>query len=93
MSDKCDASIGFKDLSELRTAMIGKHPRLGAFDQVIPAEWSSFGEASHQISNSPFENPIKNFYMTNVITHNSETMKRCTSRFVLGEEDYQEAAE
>lgn len=93
LSDRCDASIGFNDLAELREDMIAKHPRLGAFDQFVPNKWSSFGGAEHQISDVPFENPIKNFYMTNVICNASETMKRCTSKFVLGEEEYQEAAE
>jgi NADH-quinone oxidoreductase subunit G len=93
LSDRCEKTIGFNDLGELREDMVTKFPRLGAFDEIISAKWGSFGGAAHQISDMPFENPIKNFYMTNVITNNSETMKRCTSRFVLGEDEYLEAAE
>jgi NADH-quinone oxidoreductase subunit G len=93
LSDRCEASIGFNDLEDLRADMISKYTRLGTFDQIIPAEWAKFGGAEHQISDQPFENPIKNFYMTNVICHASETMNRCTSKFVMGEEEYREAAE
>ena len=93
LSDTCETSIGFNDISDLRTDMIARHGRLGMFDQIIHPDWRSFGGAEHQISDIPFENPIKNFYMTNPICHVSETMKRCTSQFVMGEEEYQEAAE
>ncbi len=93
LSDRCEVSIGFNDLAELRTDMIAKYPRLGAFDEIEPAKWASFGGAEHQITDQPFENPIQNFYMTNVICNASETMKRCTSKFVMGEEEYLEAAE
>ena len=93
LSDKAEQTLEFNDLTDLREQMIAKYPRLGAFDEVIPAKWGSFGGAGHKISSEPFQNPIGNFYLTDVITKSSETMRRCTSRFVLGETEYQEAAE
>ena len=73
--------------------MIAQHPRLGAFDEIIPAEWGSFGGAAHKVSDEPFANPIENFYMTNVICHASETMHKCTESFTNNNDSQLEAAE
>lgn len=94
LSDYCEQTLHFNDLADVRAEMIAKYPRLGAFDQVIPAEWGSFGGAGHKISKDPLKNPISNFYITNVITKSSETMRRCTAEFVEKKtEEFQEAAE
>ena len=94
LSDYCEQTLHFNDLADVRAEMIAKYPRLGAFDQVIPAEWGSFGGAGHKISKEPLKNPISNFYMTNVITKSSETMRRCTAEFIEKKsEEFQEAAE
>ncbi len=92
LSDHSDQTLGFNDFSDLRAEMIEAYPRLGAFDEVASSEWASFGGAGHKASSEPLVNPIENFYMTNVITKSSETMRRCTAEFV-NKEDYQEAAE
>ena len=94
LSDYCEQRLHFNDLSDVRAEMIAKYPRLGAFDQIIPAEWGSFGGAGHKISKELLKNPISNFYITNVITKSSETMRRCTVEFVEKKtEEFQEAAE
>lgn len=92
ISDTSGQSLGFNDLSELRDQMISAYPRLGEFDEVHSAEWASFGGAGHKVSNEPLENPIENFYLTNVIARSSETMRRCAEEFT-GADQIQEAAE
>ncbi|HPF78693.1 MAG TPA: NADH-quinone oxidoreductase subunit NuoG, partial [Alphaproteobacteria bacterium] len=92
LSDRCDKPLDFVDHAELRAQMIKAFPRLGAFDDIQPVAWGSFGGAGHKVSAEPFVNPIKNFYITNVITKSSDTMQRCTAEFV-NHETFQEAAE
>lgn len=93
LSEACEQVLSFNDISELRVEMIFKFPRLGLFDQIEPMKWASFGGAGHKISGAPLKSPIENFYITNVITKNSETMRRCTEQFVKGNIDFEEAAE
>lgn len=92
ISNYMNTPLPFNDLSELRRDMAEKYPRLGAFDEIIPQKWGSFGGAAHKISSEPFKNTVENFYMTNVICHASETMRRCTDAFV-NTADELEAAE
>ncbi len=94
LSDRAGQSLEFTDLPELRDQMIAAYPRLGVFDEVEPLEWANFGGNGENISNEPLMNPIRNFYLTNVITRASETMRRCTEVFIEGnEQEFQEAAE
>ena len=92
LSDHIEQPLPFNDITSLREKMISDYPRLGAFDEIEPQEWGSFGGAAHTASDEPFVNPIENFYMTNVICKNSETMHRCTDAFVDNGEPDQEAA-
>ena len=91
LSNHIEQPLAFNNLNELRAEMIKAFPRLGAFDEIEAVEWGVFGGAAHNVSNAPFVNPIENFYMTNVICHASDTMKKCTDIFI--EEDVLEAAE
>lgn len=92
ISDHAEQTLNFNDLSELRADLISHYPRFGSFDEIIPAEWGPFGGAAHKVSKESFINPVENFYISNVITRSSETMKRCTEAF-LSDEPMQEAAE
>lgn len=92
LSARCGKALPFDDHADLRAEMVAKYPRLGAYDQIIPTKWGSFGGAAHNISDAPFKNQIENFYMTNVICHASETMRRCTVEYVKKPENL-EAAE
>ena len=93
LSGYCDQTLGFNDFSDLRAEMIASYPRLGAFDTIVPVEWGPFGGAQHKVAPEPFKNPIENFYITNVITKSSETMRRCTETFIKNQTEFQEAAE
>lgn len=92
LSERMGDTLPFDELSTLRQVMIAAYPSLGAIDEIAPAKWNSFGGAAHKASEEPFINPVKNFYMTNVICHASETMKRCTDKFI-NHIDILEAAE
>ena len=54
-----------------------------AVDKIQPAAWGAFGAAG-QVTASPFEYPVKNYYMTDPISRASRTMARCTEEFVMG---------
>ncbi len=92
VSDYAGRTPDYEDLSELRAKMIAAYPRLGAFDEIISVKWGAFGGADQDVSADPLQNPIKNFYKTNVITRASETMERCTQAFVEAHDDIQEVA-
>ena len=91
ISNHLEQPLPFNNLNELRAEMITAFPRLGAFDEIEAVEWGVFGGAAHNVTDEPFVNPIEKFYMTNVICHASDTMKKCTDKFI--EEDIAEAAE
>ena len=93
ISTYCDKELKFNTLSELREDMIAAYPRLGQFDEVNKEEWGSFGGNGDDATDEPLEYPIENFYMTNVITRASETMRRCTEKFMNEPEALPEAAE
>lgn len=93
LSNHIEQPLPFNNIAELRTQMAENYPRLGIFDEVESAEWGVFGGAAHNVTDEPFVNPIENFYMTNVICHASETMRRCTEQFVNNDEPELEAAE
>lgn len=82
LSNHMEQPLPFNNLSELRSTMIAEFPSFGAYDEITPAKWGSFGGAAHKASKDPFVNPIQNFYMTNVICKASDTMRRCTESFV-----------
>ncbi len=92
LSDRCDQTLAFNDLADLRADMITHYPRLGSFDEIIPAQWGSFGGNSASVTDTPFKNPIENFYLTNVITRASDTMAQCMEEF-SPQEQALEAAE
>jgi NADH-quinone oxidoreductase subunit G len=93
LSDKCGVTLDFNDLADLRGDMITSYPRLGSFDEILPVEWASFGGNSKNVEKEPFVNPIDDFYLTNVITRASDTMRRCSEELLTKNEKELEAAE
>ena len=91
LSNHIEMPMAFNNLAELRAEMTAQYPAFGVFDEVPVNEWGVFGGAAHNVTDAPFVNPIENFYMTNVICHASETMKRCSDKFI--EPELAEAAE
>ncbi len=91
LSERCDQTLPFDDMAELRADMIAQYPALGAVDEIIFTEWADFGDDARQVRDAPLVNSLNNFYITNVITRHSERMARCVERF-LERDDEKEAA-
>lgn len=89
LADALGVSVGFDSFAELQAAMIAEVPALGEegladYGSALPkGELKASGEIRY---------PIKDFYLTNPIARASETMQRCSSELLHGE-DVAEAAE
>ena len=76
---------GDKELSPAQEEMKKDYPSFMSTDKVERESWGNFGFAG-ELTEHPFVNPIKNFYMTNSISRASETMAECTSEFMSAQE-------
>jgi NADH-quinone oxidoreductase subunit G len=83
LSAVLNKTLPFDSLAQVRARMAAANPIFAAVDQVQPAEWRAFGTEG-QIAATPFEYPIKNYYMTDPISRNSRVMAMCTEEFVHG---------
>ncbi|MEM6810988.1 MAG: NADH-quinone oxidoreductase subunit NuoG [Pseudomonadota bacterium] len=91
ISDRCDLSIEYKDLSEVRSSLINDYPALGCYDDIQIVKLKKFKASKAKISDQPLTYAIDNFYLTNPITRASETMRKCSDQLL--KEDVPEAAE
>lgn len=71
----------YSSLEQVRLEMQKKYPIFAQRDILVENKWSKFGQKS-AISNKAFENPIKNFYMTDVISRVSKTMSLCVEKIL-----------
>jgi NADH-quinone oxidoreductase subunit G len=77
-----EAPLPYDTLGQVRQKLIEAAPSFAAVDQIAPTKWGQFGRKG-KLDSAPFASPIDNFYMTDPISRNSETMARCTEAFVL----------
>jgi NADH-quinone oxidoreductase subunit G len=75
------APLPYDNLGQVRQKLIQAAPSFAAVDQVPRAAWGPFGQAG-KMDGAPFASPVENFYMTDPISRNSETMARCTEAFL-----------
>ncbi|MBS0236504.1 MAG: NADH-quinone oxidoreductase subunit G [Proteobacteria bacterium] len=74
-------SLGYSDLKSLRKRLAKEFPIF--MQKGIQAAHIDFKEGkSKDFSDDPFENPIRNFYMTDVISRNSKTMLQCSQELI-----------
>ena len=73
--------LPYDNLGQVRQKLIQAAPSFAAVDQVPRAEWGPFGRKG-KMDGAAFTCPITNFYMTDPISRNSETMARCTEAFI-----------
>jgi NADH-quinone oxidoreductase subunit G len=73
--------LRFDSLPELRAQMRAAHPHITAVDQIVPAEWGSFGD-NGPVEPAPFQYPIADFYRADPISRASPTMAQCSAAFV-----------
>ncbi len=80
LSERLGHILPFNTLQELRTKLFADYPVFAKEDELVPAKWQKFGKKG-KLSAKPFESKYKNFYMTDVVSSNSETMAKCTNEF------------
>ena len=83
LSDALGAGLGFNTLGDVRRRLVEINPLFDRVDEVVPASWDSFGDATGAGAEAaPFASTITNFYMTDPISRASETMAKCTRDIV-----------
>lgn len=82
-------ALPYDNLSQVRARMAEINPLLGKIDEIVPAQWSDFGQAG-DLDGKPFTSIVRNYYMTDPISRASETMAACTAE-ILGDKGMGEA--
>jgi NADH-quinone oxidoreductase subunit G len=82
--------LPFDDFSQLRAAMIADHPQLGT-EGLLKLKWTP--PKLDTKASGPVSYPVKDFYLTNVITRSSPTMHVCSAEILHGQPETLEAAE
>ncbi|HVC54335.1 MAG TPA: NADH-quinone oxidoreductase subunit NuoG [Stellaceae bacterium] len=72
--------LPFDSLLQLREQMRAAHPSFAHIDEIVPAEWGSFGEAG-AVDATSFAYPIADFYRTDPVSRASPTMAECSELF------------
>jgi NADH-quinone oxidoreductase subunit G len=75
-SEAVGRRLPYNTLGELRGRLSAVNPVFAAVDQIVPAEWGSFG-LDGPMALTPFIYPVSNFYRTDPITRASPTMAEC----------------
>ena len=91
LADALKVQVGFDSFAELQAAMVAAVPALGEEGLADYGSALPKGDAKAKLSGE-IRYPIKDFYLTNPIARASETMQRCSSELLHGE-DWAEAAE
>lgn len=90
VSELAGKKLKFDSYDQLRKAMIAEYPQLGLRDAIIDMPWSP--PKLDAKAEGPLRYPIADFFLTNAITRNSPTMRRCSEELVHGA-SFKEAAE
>ncbi|MEM6781074.1 MAG: NADH-quinone oxidoreductase subunit NuoG [Pseudomonadota bacterium] len=84
-------TLRYDDLAQLRERLVNEYPQFDLIDELPVHEWAEFG-LNGKVSGDDFVYPVDNFYITNVITKASDTMRQCVERF-YNDDNFAEAAE
>ncbi|MDH3702544.1 MAG: NADH-quinone oxidoreductase subunit NuoG [Alphaproteobacteria bacterium] len=76
LSEHLGEPLGFDTQDALRENLRAAHPGFLAIDTAESGDWQAFGKKG-KMTGEPFVSPIANFYMSDPISRNSETMARC----------------
>lgn len=85
LSDVLGKTIALDDLRAVRGKLVEANANFMNIDTAVDAPWENFGTAG-DVSNTPFQSPVTNFYMTDPISRASETMAKCTETFLGAQE-------
>ena len=77
LSEVLGHTLPYKDINGVRRRMAEINPVFEHVGVVVPSAWVDFGQ-NEEITSAEFITPIFNFYATDVISRNSETMAKCT---------------
>ena len=78
LSDALKKSIKFNTLADVHKKMAEFNPVFsGALGVVETSAWGEFGQAG-ETDSAPFQTPISDYYITDVISRASETMAKCS---------------
>ncbi len=80
LSDALQCSLPFERLADVRARLREVNTVFAEPDVIIAAPWGSFG-GSGSLGSERFLSPVKNFYMTDVISRASVTMAECAQAF------------
>jgi NADH-quinone oxidoreductase subunit G len=76
LSERLGKTLPYDTLGQVRSRLIAVNKSFAALNQQSAGGWGEFGKPG-PLSDSPFETPIKNFYMTDPISRASRTMAEC----------------
>jgi NADH-quinone oxidoreductase subunit G len=76
LSERLGKTLPYDSLDQVRARLIAVNRVFAALDQQAAGAWGEFGKAG-DVTDAPFETPIKNFYMTDPISRASRTMAEC----------------
>ncbi len=85
LSEVVGKTLPYDHLAQVRDRLTQANPLFGKPDEVVPADWKSFGQDG-KCDKAAFVLPIENFYMTDPLTRASVTMAECTMAFVEKDE-------
>ncbi|GGF40635.1 NADH-quinone oxidoreductase [Aliidongia dinghuensis] len=77
LSEPLGHKLPYDNLAQLRQRLVAVNPRFAQVDEIVPAEWTSFGVPG-PTGSGPFVYPIENYYMTDPVSRSSPTMAACT---------------
>lgn len=90
LSGVAGVSLPYASLGQLRESMIKTAPVFANIGDITPAQWKDSAGQRRKLDDKPFENPVKNFYMTDPISRASKTMAACVRE--ITEKNKNEAA-
>jgi NADH-quinone oxidoreductase subunit G len=81
LSERLGLTLPYDSLDALRAQLMADHPTFGRVDYVAPAGELNLTRlgAKGEVTDAPFESPIKDFYLTNPIARASVTMAECSA--------------
>jgi NADH-quinone oxidoreductase subunit G len=81
VSELAGKTLPFDTFGQLRHQMVAEYPQLGR-DGLVDLPWSPPKLVAK--AEGPIRYPIADFFLTNAITRNSPTMRRCSEELVQG---------
>jgi NADH-quinone oxidoreductase subunit G len=82
LSDALGHRLPFESLPELRRNLFAAHPHLAAFGEITDAQAGDFGSLGALVGSidpAPFENAVRDFWLTNPIARASAVMAECSA--------------